>query len=120
MNRRVIITALRIIATGLCLIPSLLICLVWLWSHFIEDRVHARLWSSQLIVIASHQGRIAAVPFQWDGDEWISHTSGEVDPQSAFPLSKPGKSDSWHGFAWLIDPDYEFVGTRKSREAGQL
>jgi hypothetical protein len=109
MDRPRIIRLLRISASALCLIAGLLLVALWARSYETADRLHGRFWGRHAFLLASKEGRVAAVALRWHGapNWWRWGTiSYPVDDELSFPLGPVRQYENALGFGWLHRPIY--------------
>jgi hypothetical protein len=99
---------LRVISVLFLVTGGALIAL-WVRSYHHADRLHGRFWERNSFVIASKQGRVTAVAFQWHGAaNWWTfgrHTFA-VDDEMSFPVGSVRQYESGLGFGVIHNPTY--------------
>ena len=99
----------RQIASVFSVVACVALVALWVRSYEQADRLHGRFWGRQSFLIASKQGRVAAVAFRWHGAadwwQWGKFTYA-VDDEMSFPVGSVRPYESGLGFGYVKNPVY--------------
>ena len=112
---------LRIAFSATCLIACVLLIALWVRSYRTADRLHGRVWGRQSFLLASKEGRVAAVVFQWHGAanwwRWEMF-SYPVDDELSIPVGPVEQYEKSLGFGWLSRPMYMVMRSEQTLPNG--
>src|SRR4051812_13479439 len=97
------------------------LCVLWVRSYRTADRLHGRVKGKQSFLVASKEGRVAAVVFQWHGAanwwQW-DRFSYPVDDELSFPVGPMEQYEKSLGFGWLSRPMYMVMRSEQTLPDG--
>jgi hypothetical protein len=112
---------LRIAWSVACIIACLLLIVLWVRSYRIADRLHGRFWVGEEFLLASKEGRVAAVVLHWHGTaNWWPWkvVSYPVNDELSFPVGSVQQYVKRFGFGWLDRPEYMVMRSKQQRPDG--
>lgn len=110
---------LRLAATLLLGIATALLLAMWIRSYWTADRLEGWTPGGESLIVASKQGCVATMAFQWKGpaDDWRWQLkSTEVDATDSFPAHDMSEHSSRGGFdeldytVYVVSPPMERAG----------